>query len=71
MILDELNIALRYEYLDLHAVVAALRRVGRVFMSSSRPQCQTGLTEAADLVTRDDLGGPFRRRWKPRPASSS
>jgi cob(I)alamin adenosyltransferase len=52
VILDELNIALRYEYLDLHAVVAALRQRGTglhvvVTGRNAKPE----LTEAADLVT--------------------
>ena len=52
VLLDELNIALRYDYLDIHAVVAGL---------TARPQgkhvCVTGrnarpeLLAAADLVT--------------------
>ncbi|WP_348633429.1 cob(I)yrinic acid a,c-diamide adenosyltransferase, partial [Mesorhizobium sp. M2A.F.Ca.ET.067.02.1.1] len=35
VVLDELNIALRYDYLDLEKVVVALRRVGAICMSSS------------------------------------
>ena len=52
VILDELNIALRYEYLDLHAVVAALRqrRAGLHVVVTGR-NAQPELTEAADLVT--------------------
>ena len=52
VILDELNIALRYEYLDLHAVVAALRqsRVGLHVVVTGR-NAKPELTEAADLVT--------------------
>ena len=42
VILDELNIALRYEYLDLHAVVAALRATpGGSSCRRHRPQRQT------------------------------
>src|SRR3954466_4803293 len=52
VILDELNIALRYEYLDLHAVVAALRqrRTGLHVVVTGR-NAKPELTEAADLVT--------------------
>jgi cob(I)alamin adenosyltransferase len=52
VILDELNIALRYEYLDLHAVVAALRqrRAGLHVVVTGR-NATPELTEAADLVT--------------------
>ena len=52
VILDELNIALRYEYLDLHAVVTALRqrRTGLHVVVTGR-NAKPELTEAADLVT--------------------
>ena len=52
VILDELNIALRYEYIDLHAVVAALRqrRAGLHVVVTGR-NAKPELTEAADLVT--------------------
>ena len=52
VILDELNIALRYEYLALHAVVAALRqrRAGLHVVVTGR-NAKPELTEAADLVT--------------------
>jgi cob(I)alamin adenosyltransferase len=52
VILDELNIALRYEYLDLATVVAALRnrRPGLHVMVTGR-NAKPGLIEAADLVT--------------------
>jgi cob(I)alamin adenosyltransferase len=52
VILDELNIALRYEYLDLHSVVAALRqrRAGLHVVVTGR-NAKPELTEAADLVT--------------------
>jgi cob(I)alamin adenosyltransferase len=52
VILDELSIALRYEYLDLHAVVAALRqrRAGLHVVVTGR-NAKPELTEAADLVT--------------------
>ena len=51
-ILDELNIALRYEYLDLAAVVAALRerRDGLHVVVTGR-NAKPELTAAADLVT--------------------
>ena len=52
IILDELNIALRYEYLDLDAVVAALtaRRTGLHVVVTGR-NAKPKLIEAADLVT--------------------
>jgi cob(I)alamin adenosyltransferase len=52
VILDELNIALRYEYLDLHAVVAALaaRRPGLHVVITGR-NAKPELIAAADLVT--------------------
>ena len=52
VILDELNIALRYEYLDVAAVVAALRerRDGLHVVVTGR-NAKPELTAAADLVT--------------------
>jgi cob(I)alamin adenosyltransferase len=52
VILDELNIALRYDYLDLNAVVAALtaRRSGLHIVVTGR-NAKPELTAAADLVT--------------------
>jgi cob(I)alamin adenosyltransferase len=52
VILDELNIALRYEYLDLATVVAALRdrRPGLHLVATGR-NAKPELIEAADLVT--------------------
>jgi len=52
VILDELNIALRYEYLDLHAVVAALnaRRPNLHVVVTGR-NAKPELIAAADLVT--------------------
>ena len=52
VILDELNIALRYEYLDLAAVVSALRerRPGLHVVVTGR-NAKPKLIEAADLVT--------------------
>jgi cob(I)alamin adenosyltransferase len=52
VILDELNIALRYDYLDLDAVVAALaaRREGLHVVVTGR-NAKPKLIEAADLVT--------------------
>jgi cob(I)alamin adenosyltransferase len=52
VILDELNIALRYEYLDLTAVVAALnaRRPGLHVVVTGR-NAKPDLIAAADLVT--------------------
>ena len=52
VVLDELNIALRYDYLDLDAVVAALRarREGLHVVVTGR-NAKPALVEAADLVT--------------------
>jgi cob(I)alamin adenosyltransferase len=52
VILDELNIALRYDYLDLNAVVAALtgRRPGLHVVVTGR-NAKPELIAAADLVT--------------------
>ena len=52
VILDELNIALRYDYLDLSAVVAALtaRRAGLHVVVTGR-NAKHELVAAADLVT--------------------
>jgi cob(I)alamin adenosyltransferase len=52
VILDELNIALRYDYLDLGAVVAALknRRAGLHVVVTGR-NAKPEMIEAADLVT--------------------
>ena len=52
VILDELNIALRYEYLDLSSVVAALtaRRSGLHVVVTGR-NAKPELIAAADLVT--------------------
>jgi cob(I)alamin adenosyltransferase len=57
VILDELNIALRYEYLDLAAVVAALtaRRSGLHVVVTGR-NAKPELVAAADLVTEMTLG---------------
>jgi cob(I)alamin adenosyltransferase len=52
VILDELNIALRYEYLDLDAVVAALtQRRGGLHVVVTGRNAKPKLIEAADLVT--------------------
>jgi cob(I)alamin adenosyltransferase len=52
VILDELNIALRYDYLDVAAVVSALtgRRAGLHVVVTGR-NAKPALIEAADLVT--------------------
>jgi len=52
VILDELNIALRYDYLDLNAVIAALagRRQGLHVVVTGR-NAKAELVAAADLVT--------------------
>jgi cob(I)alamin adenosyltransferase len=52
VILDELNIALRYEYLDLRAVVAALTaRRPRLHVVVTGRNAKPELVAAADLVT--------------------
>ena len=52
VILDELNIALRYDYLDLETVLAAIagRRAGLHVVVTGR-NAKPALIEAADLVT--------------------
>lgn len=52
VVLDELNIALRYDYLDLDAVVAALKaRRSELHVVVTGRNAKPALTEAADLVT--------------------
>jgi len=52
VILDEMNIALRYDYLDLDAVVAALRaRRPDLHVVVTGRNAKPALIEAADLVT--------------------
>ena len=52
VILDELNIALRYDYLDLSTVVAALReRRSELHVVVTGRNAKPELTAAADLVT--------------------
>jgi cob(I)alamin adenosyltransferase len=56
VILDELNIALRYEYLDLQAVVGALRaRRGGLHVVVTGRNAKPDLIAAADLVTEMSL----------------
>jgi len=52
IILDEINIALRYDYLDLDDVIATLaaRRPGLHIVATGR-NAKPELIEAADLVT--------------------
>ncbi len=52
VVLDELNIALRYDYLDLDMVVAALKaRRGDLHVVVTGRNAKPALVEAADLVT--------------------
>jgi cob(I)alamin adenosyltransferase len=52
VILDELNIALRYDYLDLSAVVTALNgRRGDLHVVVTGRNAKPELVAAADLVT--------------------
>jgi cob(I)alamin adenosyltransferase len=52
VVLDELNIALRYDYLDLGTVVAALRaRRSELHVVVTGRNAKAELIEAADLVT--------------------
>ena len=52
LVLDELNIALRYDYLDEGAVVAALRgRPAGLHVVVTGRNARASLVEAADLVT--------------------
>ena len=64
VILDELNIALRYDYLDLAAVVAALQGApARPACRRHRPQRQAGADRGRRPRHRDDAGeAPLRRR---------
>ena len=64
VILDELNIALRYDYLDLGAVVAALAaRRARPARRRHRPQRQAGACCRRRPCHRDDAGeAPLCRR---------
>ena len=64
VILDELNIALRYDYLDLAAVVAALQATPRrPARRRHRPQRQAGADRRRRPRHRDDPGqAPLRRR---------
>ncbi len=56
VILDELNIALRYDYLDLAKVVAALRdRRGGLHVVVTGRNAKPDLIAAADLVTEMSL----------------
>jgi cob(I)alamin adenosyltransferase len=52
LVLDELNIALRYDYLDLAAVVAALKaRLPGLHVVVTGRNAKPELVAAADLVT--------------------
>ena len=64
VILDELNIALRYDYLDLDAVVVrAHGAAGRPACRGHRPQRQAGTHRRRRSGHRDDAGeASFRRR---------
>ena len=56
LVLDELNIALRYDYLPLAEVVAALRRAARrPACRRHRPQRQAGTDRGGRLRHRDAL----------------
>jgi cob(I)alamin adenosyltransferase len=56
VILDELNIALRYDYLDLAKVVSALRdRRGGLHVVVTGRNAKPDLIAAADLVTEMSL----------------
>ena len=62
VVLDELNIALRYDYLDLDEVLAGLaaRREGQHVVVTGR-NAKPALIEAADLVTEmAEVKHPFR-----------
>ncbi|MET0943634.1 MAG: cob(I)yrinic acid a,c-diamide adenosyltransferase, partial [Mesorhizobium sp.] len=52
IVLDELNIALRYEYLDIAKVVSALKeRRGDLHVIVTGRNAKAELIDAADLVT--------------------
>ena len=61
IVLDEINIALRYDYLPLAEVVEFLKRGSPIPCGRDRAQRQRELIEAADLVTEMTLvKHPFR-----------
>ena len=63
IVLDELNIVLRYDYLPLEEVVAFLQPAARPARRGDRAQRQGALIEAADLVTEMTLvKHPFREQ---------
>lgn len=52
VVLDEINIALRYDYLDIHAVIDALKaRSDRTSVILTGRDAKPELCEYADLVT--------------------
>ena len=67
VVLDELNIALRYDYLDIGAVVSALKaRPEKVHVVVTGRNAKDALIEAADLVTEMTMvKHPFRDGVKP------
>ena len=56
LVLDELNIALRYEHLPLGAIVAALRGRRRFACRGDRPQRAAGADRGGRSCHRDDAG---------------
>ena len=74
VVLDEINIALRYDYLDIAEVVAFLRddKPRRQHVVLTGRNAKPELIEIADLVTEMTLvKHPFRSGIKAQPASSS
>jgi cob(I)alamin adenosyltransferase len=62
VVLDELNIVLRYDYLDIADVVAALKaRPAMKHVVATGRNAKEELIEAADLVTEmEQVKHPFR-----------
>ncbi len=62
LVFDELNIVLRYDYLDLQEVVAALRdRPEKLHIVVTGRNAKPELIEAADLVTEmTEVKHPFQ-----------
>ena len=73
LVLDELNIALRYEYLAVAEVCAALARAGRRRCTSSSPAATPAGADRRGRPRHRDDGGqaPFRRRREARSRGSS
>ncbi|MEM7098376.1 MAG: cob(I)yrinic acid a,c-diamide adenosyltransferase [Pseudomonadota bacterium] len=69
VVLDEINIALRYDYLDVAAVIAALeQRHNRTSVILTGRDARPELVEYADLVTEmREVKHPFKKGIKAQP----